>query len=166
VPVFPPAPPVTIVIDGRRVAQYVRAFVAGGRVYAPVWPTLYLVADRVWVQGSTLVVERHGRSVRAVLEAGSARVPRVGYVALAAVLRGLGDTVGYLSRPRILEVRTPAAASVGMPTPFRAPEMPVSPRTVFTPEPVATTRPRWTGSPLPRRTPLPFASPRTRRYQR
>ena len=67
VPLFPPAP-VAILVDGRPLASYVHAYVAGGRVLAPVVPLLTRLADRVWYEGDTLVIERGARRVRVPLE--------------------------------------------------------------------------------------------------
>lgn len=153
VPVFPPGPPVTVVVDGRRVPQYARAFVADGRVYATA-SLVGSLADKVWVSGRTLSFERDGRVVRVALASARRLNPDSTYVAIAPVLRGLGDRVRF--RSGVLEVRTAAATPVATPTPFAPGTAGAPQRAVFTPEPVPTPRPVWTGSPLPRRTPLPF----------
>ncbi len=156
VPVFPPAPTVTVVIDGRRLPQYARAFVAGGRVYAAASPLLRRVADRMWVDGGSFVVECNGRRVRVPIAAGRGDQPSTAYVAVGPLLRGLGDGVHYRAGARALDVRTRPAGAIATPTPFRGASQAVAPRAIFTPEPVPTTRPVWKGPPLPRRTPLPF----------
>jgi len=157
VPVFPPSAPVTVSIDGRPSLAYVRAFVAHGRVFAAVSPLLLRLADRVWFDRGTLVVERDGRRVRVALPQGASE-PETTFVEVAPILRALGDSVTFERRFGRLEIRTPAA---GEPAPASPPPVRASPvpRTVFTPEPVATPRPVWSGSPLPRRTPLPLPSP-------
>ncbi len=67
---IPTGSPVTIVVDGHPLAAYVRAYVVGGRIYAPVSPLLTRLADRLWIDGRTLVVERGDRRVaRAALAA-------------------------------------------------------------------------------------------------
>ncbi|MEO6835020.1 MAG: hypothetical protein ABI231_03820, partial [Candidatus Tumulicola sp.] len=92
-PVFPPAPPVTVLIDGRRLPAYVRAFVARGRVYAPVSPLLRSLADRIWVEGGALVVERDGRRVRVPFALRFGEDLDDSYVAVGPLLRALGESV-------------------------------------------------------------------------
>lgn len=145
----------TVIVDGRRVPQYARAFVANGRVYATT-SLVGSLADRMWIAGRTLTVQRDGRVVRVSLPTGWPANRDATYVAIAPVLRGLGDSVRFRAAARILDVRTPRGVPVSMPTPFAPPAVAPPLRSIFTPEPVATPRPVWTGSPLPRRTPLPF----------
>ena len=159
VPVFPPAPSVTVTIDGRRLPEYARAFVVRGRVYAPASPLVRFVADRAWLDGTFLIVERDGRRVRLPRGPGHGGALPAAYVEVGPLVRGLGESVRYLPGSRIVDVRTPAAGPVTLPSPFNAVNAVPAPRPVFTPEPVPTRRPVWTGSPLPRRTPLP-APPR------
>lgn len=136
-------------------ATYASAFVRDGRVYAPLDPLVLRVADRVWFVDGGLVVERAGRRIRVPLPPGFTEELAVGYVPVAAILRGIGERVVYDSALRQLDVRSPAGVAPAMtPTPYRAGEQ-VPPRVVFTPQPVPTPRPVWTGVPLPRRTPLP-----------
>jgi hypothetical protein len=158
VPLFPPGVPVTIVLDGRPLAAYVRAYVAGGRVFAPVAPLITRLADRLWFEGDTLVVVRNGRSVRVRL-APDAQSLDAAYVPAGAALRALGATVRYEPNEHRLLVSIPPHAVVVSPTPFNAAAPQVTPNAVFTTVPPPTPRPVWTGSPLPRRTPLPLASP-------
>ena len=158
--VFPPAAPVTVALDGRRVADYVRAQLAGGRVYAPL-SLLRMLVDRMWIDGGSVFVERAGRRTRlpfAVRFCGNADVT---CVEIGPVLRALGDSVYFRAPSRTLEVRTPPARPVASAQPFRGTNVPV--RDVFTPEPQATPRPTWSGSPLPRRTALPALPPERRR---
>src|SRR5581483_1198698 len=61
--VFPPAAPVTVAVDGRRIAAYVRAELAGGRVYAPL-SLLRTLVDRLWIEGGAVFVESAGRRAR------------------------------------------------------------------------------------------------------
>ena len=152
VPVFPPSAPVTMLVDGRPLPAYFRAYVVDGRVFAPLEPVVLRLADRAWIEGATLVIQREGRSVRVLLPGGD-RSEGI-YVAVGPLLRSLGDAMAYDARRRRLEVWT-GAPMVTFPTPYdeSAPSSP--PRDVFTPEPVATPRPVWSGPPLPRRTPLP-----------
>lgn len=155
VPVFPPGPPVTVVVDGRRAPQYARAFVVNGRVYATA-SLVGSLADRMWIAGRMLVVQRDGRHVRIAVTTGWRTVPEATYVAIGPLLRALGDGVYFRSEARVLEVRTPRVTPIATPTPYV--QSPIAPRVraVFTPEPVPTPRPVWTGSPQPRRTPLPY----------
>ncbi|HKE38098.1 MAG TPA: hypothetical protein VKB39_11725 [Candidatus Baltobacteraceae bacterium] len=152
VPVFPPPAPVTMLVDGRPLPTYFRAYIADGRVFAPLEPVLLRLADRAWIEGSTLVIQRDGRIVRVLLPGGDRS--EGAYVAVGPLLRGLGDTIAYDGRHRLLEVWT-AAPTVTPPTPYDASLPTSAPRAVFTPQPVATPRPVWNGPPLPRRTPLP-----------
>jgi hypothetical protein len=154
VPLFPPGVPVTVVLDGRPLAAYVRAYVAGGRVYAPVAPLITRVADRVWFEPETLVVERAGRTVRVRLAADGPQRLDTAYVPAGATLRALGVTVRYEPNDHRLLVSIPAQEVVVSPTPFNAAAPEVAPNAVFTTVPPPTPRPVWTGSPLPRRTPL------------
>ncbi|MGC1382056.1 MAG: hypothetical protein WA814_13660 [Candidatus Baltobacteraceae bacterium] len=154
-PLFPPDTPVTVEVDGRPLAAYVRAFAAGGRVFAPVSPLLEQLADRLWFEGSTLVIERAGRRVRVALGKGFSGDLNALYVPAGPVLRALGASVRYEPAARRLEVRLPAAGGIASPTPFNPQAPLIAPNPVFTPLPIPTPRPIWTGSPLPRRTPLP-----------
>jgi hypothetical protein len=155
VPLFPPGVPVTVILDGRPLAAYVRAYIAGGRVYAPVAPLITRLADRIWFEGDTLVVERDGRSVRVRLAPSPGQRFDAAYVPAGATLRALGASVRYdASRHRLL-VSTPMRGGVASPTPFDAAAPEVAPSAVFTTVPPPTPRPVWSGSPLPRRTPLP-----------
>ena len=151
--------PVTVRLDGRPLPAYVRAYVADGRVYAPVRPLVAGLADRLWFEGDVLVVVRDGRTVRIALQAREPDALDSAYVTIGPVLRALGESVSYDPRERLLEVRTTRAQGIAPPEPYVA-GPPAVPRVVFTPEPVSTPRPVWSGSPLPRRTPLPAAPPR------
>jgi hypothetical protein len=165
VPVFPPAPPVTVAVDGRRLPEYARAYVVRGRVYAPAVALVRFVADRAWLEGSYLIVERGRRRVRLPFGSGFGEPPAA-YVEAGPLLRALGESVRYSAGTRVLDVRTPAAGPVVTPSPFNAANAGQPPRAVFTPEPVPTRRPVWTGSPLPRRTPLPLPPRRPARRSR
>lgn len=154
-PLFPPGVPVTVVVDGRFLAAYASAFVAGGRVFVPVDPLLTRLADRIYYEGTTLVVERGGRRIRVAMAPVRAGLSGV-YVMAAPILAALGATVRYDARERVLFIRTASGEVLVTPTPFNGALPSPPPAPVFTPEPVATPRPIWTGSPLPRRTPLPY----------
>ena len=154
--VFPPAAPVTVAVDGRRVAGYVRAQLAEGRVYAPL-SLLRMLVDRMWIEDGGVYVESGGRRVRVALALRFFGNQDVTSVPLAPVLRALGDAVCYRPAARVLEVRTPRAEPVASAEPFAG--TPPPPHAVFTPEPLVTPRPLWSGSPLPRRTPLPQPPP-------
>ncbi|HTX58918.1 MAG TPA: hypothetical protein VMH02_04505 [Verrucomicrobiae bacterium] len=158
-PVFPPGTPVALILDGRPVVAYVQAYLASGRVYAPVEPLLTRLADRLWFDGNVLVIERNGRRVRVALSRGNPQVPDAAYVAIGPLLRALGASVSYVPQRRSLEIRTERGARFATPSPYDAAAPSVAPRAVFTPQPVPTPRPAWTGSPLPRRTPLPASAP-------
>jgi hypothetical protein len=151
VPLFPPGTPVTVLVDGRPLAAYTRAYLIGNRVYAAVSPLLTRLADRLWVDGDVLVVERDGRRVRTLLQGG--------YVRAGVVLRGLGVPAHYEPAGHRLIVTTPLPAPVASPTPFNSAVPRVAPSAVFTPLEPATPRPIWTGSPLPRRTAVPVPPP-------
>jgi hypothetical protein len=148
-----------MLVDGRPLPTYFRAYVLDGRVFAPLVPVLLRVADRAWLEGSIVVAERDGRSVRVLLPAGARN--ESAYVAVGPLVRRLGDAVAYDSRRHRLEIWT-APPAVAEPTPFDASVPSVPPRQVFTPQPIATPRPVWSGSPLPRRTPLPAPTPARR----
>lgn len=150
--VFPPATPVTVAVDGRRLADYVRAELSGGRVYVPL-SLLRELVDRMWIEDGGVVVERDGRRARIPFILRFDGAPDVAKVAIGPALRALGDRVCYRPATQTLEIRTPAAAPVASAVPSTA--VPVAPRAVFTPAAPVTPRPVWSGSPLPRRTPLP-----------
>ena len=156
VPVFPPSAPVTMLVDGRPFPTYFRAYLVDGRVFAPLEPILLRLADRAWIEGSTLVVQRDGRSVRVLLPWGDRS--EGAYVAVGPLVRRLGDAIAYDAKRRRLEVWT-VASTVRLPTPYDADAPTLPPRAVFTPQPIATPRPVWSGPPLPRRTPLPVPTP-------
>jgi len=158
VPLFPPGPPVTIVVDGRPLAAYVRAYLYAGRVLAPARPLLTQVADRLWFDGDMLVVERGARRVRVPVDrALRGRLDSL-YVTVGPVLRGIGAQVSYDPVGRRMTVRSPGQ-SLASPTPFNPALPSPPPHDVFTPEPIPTPRPVWSGSPLPRRTGLPLSQP-------
>jgi hypothetical protein len=146
-----------VFIDGRPLAAYVHAYLAGGRVFAPVMPLLAQLADRVWFDGDVLVVERGGRRVRVRVAPVFPGQLDGTYVPAGPVLRALGDAVRYNGESRSLQVQTPARV-VASPTPFDPTAPSVVPSTVFTAQPAVTPRPVVSGSPLPRRTPLPEAT--------
>jgi hypothetical protein len=139
---------------------YARAYVTNGRVFAPVDPLLTRLANRLWFDGNTLVVQRDGRRVRIAVPGGPATALDGTYVAAGPVLQRLGVAVHYDAAGHRLLVRAGERETVASPTPFDA-AAPEVPRTdVFTPSPVPSPRPIWTGSPMPRRTALPFPPPR------
>jgi len=150
---------VTVRLDGERLPAYVRAYVSRGRVYAPVRPLLARLADRIWFDGNVLTIVRDGRTVRIAMAGRAPDALDTAFVAVAPVLRALGEGVAYDAHARALDVRSVRPAGVATPEPFDPSAPAVAPRTVFTPQPVPTTRPVWSGSPLPRRTPLPLGSP-------
>lgn len=151
-PVFPPPAVVTVLVDGRPLPAYYRAYLARGRVLAPLVPVLRRLADRAWFDGEALVVERDDRRVRVIVP----NLDRIAstYVSVGVLARRLGETVAYDRANRELNVWT-AAATVSLPTPFDPMLPEASPSAIFTPQPIATPRPQWSGPPLPRRTPLP-----------
>ncbi|HVN68845.1 MAG TPA: hypothetical protein VMU38_04210 [Candidatus Binatia bacterium] len=159
-PLFPPGAPVTVLLDGRPLAAYVRAYVANGRVYATASPLLTRVADRFWLDGATLVLERGERRVRVALPPSLAGQLDAAYVAAGPPLRALGASVRYDAGARRLTVSTSTRGAIASPTPFDPAAPSVAPNAVFTPMESPTPRPIWTGSPMPRRTPLPLAPAR------
>ena len=158
-PLFPPPTPVTVLVDGRPLAAYERAYVARGRVFAPVSPLLTRVVDRLWFDGQHdgARARRAARS-RALPPAAAARLENA-YVMVGPVLRELGIAVRYEAAGQRLSVSTPGHGAVASPTPFNPAAPTVAPSAVFTPAEPSTPRPLWTGSPLPRRTPLPHPPP-------
>jgi hypothetical protein len=143
-------PPVTVTVDGRRLAVYVRARILDGRVYAPL-SLVRMLVDRMWLEDRTLVVERDGRRARVPLALRFDGDLDVSAVAVAPLLRALGDDLHYQPATRTLDVRAPQTP-VASASPFGGAPQPA--RSVFTPEPAGTTKPVWSASPLPRRTPL------------
>jgi hypothetical protein len=148
-----------VLIDGRPLVGYARAYLAGGRVFAPVAPLLTGLADRLWLEGDTLVVQRGDRRIRIRLMPAPGGQFDATYVAAGPVLRALGASVQYEAKERRLVVALAMRETVASPTPFDPSAPSVAPTTVFTPAPSSTPRPIWTGSPYPRRTALPFPPP-------
>jgi len=146
---FPPARTIAVIVNGHPVAAYVHPFERGGRAFAPIRPFVTTFADRVWYEGNVLVIVRGSRVARVSLpdrvDGGLADA----YVAIAPLLRALGEGVRYDVGLRAVEITTPDARSIGSARPFDPLAVQVSPRTVFTPAPRVTTRPVWTGVPLP-----------------
>jgi hypothetical protein len=157
---FPPsgAIAVAISIDGHPVCAYLQAYLLDGRVFAPVSPLLTRLADRIWLEGNRLIVQRSGRSVTIVLLARPQQNLSGIFVAAGPLLRRLGEGVRYDAREHRLDVTTPVA-TVATPSPFNPAAPSAAPAQVFTPAPVPTPRPVWTGTPLPRRTPIAAPSP-------
>jgi hypothetical protein len=158
-PLLPVAAPIAVRLDGRTVSAYASAYVVGGRAYAPLLPYVTRVADRIGYRGWMLVVTRGERQVRIRLANVSPGALDAQYVALAPVLRGLGESVSYDSRTHTVEVRSPQARVVASPAPFDPLAPQVAPRVVFTPAPSPMPRVIWRGPATPRRTPLPYPIP-------
>ena len=158
-PILPLAALVTVLLDGQPIQAYVRAYEAGGRIYAPVSPFLTRVAQRLDYEGGVLVLQRDGRSTRLRIDRVAPDALDQVYVAIAPVLRALGDNVRYDARRRTLEVFASQPREIATPVPFNANTPQVPPSVVFTPEPIATARPVWHGPAVPRRTPLPVVIP-------
>jgi hypothetical protein len=156
VPVFPP---VTVLVDGRPLPTYLSAYVRDGRVFVPVAPIVQRLADRAWYEDATLVVERGDRQIRVRIAPAFVDRLDAAFVAVAPLVRGLGETLSYDASGRLLNVHTGRLAAIALPSPFDSNAPSVAPTTVFTPQPVQTPRPVWSGSPLPRRTPLPNQPP-------
>ncbi len=145
----------TLVVDGAVVPSYTRAYVDGGRVFAPIDPFLTAVVDHIGYDRTAMIVTRGDRFAQIPL----ARPPSPGelrttYVAVAPILRTLGETVHYDPVRRELDIETPER-TVALPTPFNAAVPRAEPTAVFTPTPAVTPRPVFSGPPLPRRTPVP-----------
>jgi hypothetical protein len=146
-----------LVLDGRPIRSYTPLSLRHGRVVGPIEPYLTRVAQRIDVVGNYLVLTRgsHHVSVAAMAQdAGLAQTE----VALAPLLRGLGERVVLNAPAGRIEVTSPQAVTVADPMPFdpRAPQ--VAPVVVFTPTPAPTPRLTWTGTPVPRRTPIPLGA--------
>ncbi|MHB8146259.1 MAG: hypothetical protein ACYDGM_03225 [Vulcanimicrobiaceae bacterium] len=156
---FPPMAAVAIRVNGAPVATYIHPYEAHGEVFAPVRPFITRFADRLWFERGTLVIERDGRRVRVRLPARMPDALDRAYVAIAPILRALGERVQYDPHRRLVEVRSTSDHPITAPTPFVTLAHPVAPRVVFTPVPVATARPVWTGPAIPRRTPIPRLVP-------
>jgi hypothetical protein len=148
-----------ILLNGRPLPSYVVAYVTDGRVLAPADPLLARLADRIWIEDGTLVVERGPTRIRVPLERRVTDQLDGAYVAVGPVLRAFGASLSYDRKEHRLLVHLAPQESVVTPTPFDPALPSAAPSAVFTPEPPVTPRPVWTGSPLPRRTPLPFSSP-------
>ncbi len=145
----------TLVVDGQVIPSYTPAYVEGGRVFAPVDPFLTAVADRIGYDAGAMIVTRGDRFAQIrVGEQPSPTELRTTYVAVAPILRTLGESVRYDPARHELRIDTPGR-TVALPTPFNAAVPRVAPTPVFTPTPVATPRPVFSGRPVPRRTPIP-----------
>ena len=153
---YPLAAAVLILLDGKPVSAYADAFESKGRVFAPVSPYVTRIADRLWYEGDTLVIERDGRIAYVRLPSRAPDALETVYVAVAPILRSLGIPVTYDSQLHRLEVEVPSDVEIATPAPFDAAAPEASPRPVFTPMVPATARPAWSGPPIPRRTPLPY----------
>jgi hypothetical protein len=157
VSLFPPAvTAVTVVLDGRPVSAYNRAFIASGHVYGPLQPYVTSIADQASYEHGVLVIRRSGRVVYVHMQRRTPDALDQGDVPLAPLLRALGAQVEYDARSRTLAVQLQPPV-VSTPTPFAGQVPPPTP--VFTPTPASTPRPIWTGPSLPRRTPLPVIVP-------
>jgi hypothetical protein len=159
VPILPLTALVTVLLDGRPIQAYARPYEVGGRIYAPVKPYLTRVAERLDYEGDVLILQRGGRTIRLRLDEVAPDALDRAYVAIAPLLRALGERVRYNASSKTREVFAPEAYEIATPAPFdaRAPQVP--PRIVFTPEPIPTPRPVWHGPAVPRRTPLPCCHP-------
>jgi len=149
-----------VLVDGSPLRAYARAYIANGRVFAPVDPLLTRLADRLWFEGDTLIVQRGGRRVRVPVAGGPAAALDGAYVPAGPVLAELGVAARYDSATHRLLVRVGEREIVATPTPFNPAAPAVAPTELFTPSPAPTPRPVWTGSPLPRRTALPYPPPK------
>ncbi|HEY9085731.1 MAG TPA: hypothetical protein VIN40_07335 [Candidatus Tyrphobacter sp.] len=158
-PILPLAAAVTVLLDGRPVPAYARAFASAGRTYAPLAPYVTRIADRLWYEGNTVVIERGARRVRLRLASVAPDALDREYVAIAPVLRGLGASVGYDARARTVDVVSAPGHEIATPAPFDPNAPQVAPRVIFTPVPIPTPRAVWHGPAIPRRTPLPFPEP-------
>ena len=158
-PLIPPQVPVNVFVDGRRLAVYQRAYIAGGRVFVPVAPLLTRLSERIWFDDATLLLERAGRTVRIRIAPALPAPLNSTFVPAGPVLRALGASVRYQPHGHLLMVSTSGHAPVTSPTPFNPALPSAAPVEVFTPVPPVTPRPVWSGSPLPRRTALPFPPP-------
>ncbi len=155
-PILPLAAAVTVLLDGRPVAAYSRAYVAAGRTYAPLAPYVTRVADRLGYRAGTVVIDRGARYARVALRSVTPDALDRQYVAIAPILRALGESVRYDPKAHVVYVCSRQAVSVATPPPFDPLAAQVAPRVVFTPAPVPTPRPIWRGPALPRRTPRPY----------
>jgi hypothetical protein len=151
-----------VLVDGRLLSSYARAYVQEGRVFMPIAPLMLRVTDRAWFEGSDLVLQRAQRRVRVRIPRGDAQELETTFVAVGPLLRQLGDDVIYDARNQRLQIRTPRTTIVTTPTPYLAPATPLQARDVFTPSPKPVPQPTWSGPPLPRRTPLPNPPPPVR----
>jgi hypothetical protein len=157
VSIFPPARTVSVVVDGRPLVAYHRAFEVGGRTYAPLRPYVSRIAERMWYVGDVLVIQRGARYAYVRMASRTPGALASTYVPLAPMLRALGACVQY--DDGVVEVRLSAHQRIALPTPFNPSVPSVAPHSVFTPEPIVTARPVWSGSALPRRTPIPVIVP-------
>ncbi len=137
---------VSIAINGTRVQSYRAAYLARGRVMAPIEPYLTMVAASVERRGTNVLARRGDRF--------SQCQERNGYVPLGLLLRSLGVQLLYDPATRVLSIRTPRTP-LETATPFNPAVPRVPPVSIFTPPPQSTPRPVVSGKPVPRRTPLP-----------
>jgi hypothetical protein len=150
---------ITVLLDGRRIDGYACAYVVDGRTYAPLAPYVTRIADRLGYEGRLLVLTRDGRRAVIALRSIAPDALDHQYVALAPVLRALGESVAYDDRTHSVEVRSPSSRSVSSPPPFDPSAPQVTPRVIFTPAPTPQPRVPWHGPAMPRRTPLPYPIP-------
>lgn len=163
------APTVDVILDGTAIVASQPALVSGGAVLAPLQPYLVGIADRISIDPSagTITFERADATVtvtlgdrRARVGSGTVTLPIAPYlrdgspiIPLAAVARGLGLTVEYDARSRLVSMATPGAAPISTLAPF-VPVPGASPFPTPRAEASPTPRPVVTGIPRPRRTPI------------
>ena len=164
-----PAPPVTVVINGRALPSSQAAVIVAGTVIAPLDPFLTGLADSVridaiggtiqLVRGDATVVVTVGRR-QARVGAASVALPIAPYlrdgspfIPLASVARGLGAGVTYDGRSRTVSIVLLPEPPLQTASPYVAIPGAASPRP-FRTDPTATPRPSFTGMPQPRRTPI------------
>jgi hypothetical protein len=163
------APAVVVVFDGMQIAASQPATLQTGTVVVPLDPYLRKLSGRIAIDPASgaITIFRDDESVAVALGNRTARVggravqlPIAPYlrdgdpiIPLAAVARGLGLTVSYDGRARVVTIastETPPLATMSpfVPQPGAVPF--ASPRIDTTPTP----RPTVTGIPRPRRTPI------------
>ena len=165
-----------IIINGTTYISSLQPLLDNGSVAVAVTPALTRIAARISVDPDTARIGFANSQHQAELQIGTrtatvdgrtttltfAPFSRAGvvFVPLADVVRAFGGTIAEDTKTKRTLVSTNESASIATMTPFDPHARQVSPRAIFTPEPVVTPRPEVSGSPAPRRTPIPIVPSR------
>jgi len=156
------APPVTVVIAGRRIDAAASARLERGVVVGPLVPFVREIADEIDGDGSgrRFVARRGSRSIAFTLAAEQPSNPDgiEPLAPLAPIARALGATVDYDAASRTLSIVLVPTPLVTM-TPIAHYMPPPTPLATFTAKPAPEPQATVTGIPHPRRTPLVESNP-------